>query len=114
MADQRNAPTNLSDLPNIGPQVARLLTAAGIRSPRQLQNLGSVAAALRIARIRPADPPCRSMLAGLEGAIRNTRWHAIPQPQREALWTQYQAQIAAPRPAARPRRTKRNEKYQNL
>lgn len=98
----QNHPT-LADLPNIGPQVARLLAAAGIRSPRQLQYLGSVAAALRIARIRPADPPCRSMLAGLEGAIRNTRWHAIPKPQREALWKQYQAKITTlTSPATRP------------
>ncbi len=90
----RKQTAHLSDLPNIGPEVARLLTAAGIPSPRELKNLGSVKAALRIAAHRPADPPCRSMLAGLEGAIRGIRWHQIPKPQREALWKQYQAQLA--------------------
>ncbi len=85
--------TTLSDLPNIGPEVARLLSAAGIRSPRQLQRLGSVAAALRIAQLRPHDPPCRSMLAGLDGAIRGIRWHHIPKPDREALWKAYQTRL---------------------
>jgi DNA transformation protein and related proteins len=83
----------LTDLPNIGPEVARLLTAAGITTPAQLKKLGSVEAARRIAKMRPTDPPCRSMLAGLEGAIRGLRWHAIPKPDREALWEEYQARI---------------------
>jgi DNA transformation protein and related proteins len=94
MPGKRMDAAKLSDLPNIGPEVARLLTAAGIHSPRELKNLGSVNAALRIAAIRPDDPPCRSMLAGLEGAIRGIRWHHVPKPQREALWKKYQAQLS--------------------
>lgn len=83
----------LTDLPNIGPEVARLLAATGITTPAQLKKLGAIKAALRIAEIRPTDPPCRSMLAGLEGAIRNTRWHNLPKPDREALWQEYQAKL---------------------
>ncbi len=93
MPAKPNIPTPLRDLPNIGPEVERLLAAAGITSPAQLKKLGSVQAALRIAKIRLDDPPCRSMLAGLEGAIRNTRWHNIPKPTREALWKEYQARL---------------------
>jgi DNA transformation protein and related proteins len=92
----------LSDLPNIGPEVTRLLAAAGIHSPRELKSVGSVNAALRIATLRPHDPPCRSMLAGLEGAIRGIRWHQIPKPQREAIWKQYHAQIAPPSTLPKP------------
>ena len=32
-----------------------------------------------------------ALLAGLEGAIRGVRWHAIPPDEREALWRKYQA-----------------------
>ena len=80
----------LTDLPNIGTEVARLLETAGIHTPDELRRLGAVAAALRIRVIRPQDPPCRSMLSGLEGAILNIRWHSIPKPKRDHLWDQYE------------------------
>jgi DNA transformation protein and related proteins len=101
MPKKPNNDTALTALPNIGEEVAGLLAAAGIRTPRQLKKLGAVAAAMRIAKSRPDDPPCRSMLAGLEGAIRGVRWHAIPKPDREALWTQYQARSGSARSAQR-------------
>jgi DNA transformation protein len=81
--------TRLEDLPNVGQEVARLLGAVGIRTPGALRRLGAVGTARRIQAIRPEDPPCRSMLAGLEGAIRGVRWHTIPKPEREALWREY-------------------------
>ena len=84
------APVLLTDLPNIGPTVARLLAAAGIRTPAQLRRLGAAEAARRIRAIRPGDPPCRSLLAGLEGAIRGVRWHAIPAGERARLWADYE------------------------
>ena len=83
------AAASLRDLPNIGTEVARLLTAAGIPTPDELRRQGAVTAALRIRAIRPRDPPCRSMLSGLEGAIRGMRWHSIPKPERDSLWDQY-------------------------
>jgi DNA transformation protein len=81
----------LTDLPNLGQEAARLLVAAGVPTPQALRGLGAVAAARRIRAIRPDDPPCRSLLAGLEGAIRGVRWHTIPKAEREALWREYQA-----------------------
>jgi len=94
----------LTDMPNVGEGVAGLLVAAGIRSPQQLKRLGAVAAAIRIRNIRPQDPPCRSMLAGLEGAIRGMRWHTIPKVEREAIWKEYEARTSGRtvRAAARP------------
>lgn len=83
----------LTDLPNIGPEVAGLLARAGIGDPRELARLGAVEAAARIRSVRPDDPPCRSMLAGLEGAIRGVRWHAISRAERDALWAEYQTRV---------------------
>lgn len=81
---------SLTDLPNIGPETARLLEAAGIRTPAQLRRIGAVAAARRIRDIRPDDPPCRHMLAGLEGAIRGLRKQDLPAPLRARLWAEYE------------------------
>lgn len=81
----------LRDLPNIGPAVAQLLACADINTPEELTRVGAVEAAARIKSIRPDDPPCRSMLAGLEGAIRGVRWYMIPKPERESLWKEYEA-----------------------
>ena len=99
---KRRSESQLADLPNVGREVARLLAAAGIRSPDELKRLGAVAAAMRIQAIRPDDPPCRSMLAGLAGAIRNVRWHAIPKSERDALWRDYEARTRA---SSRPLKT---------
>jgi len=86
---------DLVDLPNIGEETARLLMKAGIRSAGELRQVGAVAAAARIRAIRSDDPPCRSLLAGLEGAIRGVRWHTIPKAEREALWKEYQERRSA-------------------
>ena len=93
MNPQMKTAASLEDLPNIGREVARLLKAAGIRTPAALRRLGAVAAALRIRDLRPQDPPCRSMLSGLEGALRGVRWHAIPQAERDRLWQAYARQL---------------------
>lgn len=88
-------PRALLGLPNIGRETARLLVQAGIRTPQELRRMGAVEAALRIGVLRPEDPPCRSMLAGLEGAVRGIRWHAIPTAEREALWQEYRQRRGA-------------------
>ena len=96
MKTKNASPVLLTDLPNIGTEVARLLAAAGIRTPAQLKRLGAVAAALRIRAIRPEDPPCRSLLAGLEGALRGIRGHAIPAAERARLWADYEKRRDGP------------------
>ena len=80
----------LTDLPNIGAEVARLLLAAGVGSPEDLKRIGAARAALRIREIRPDDPPSRSMVSGLEGAVRGVRWHSIPKEERDAVWREYE------------------------
>jgi len=83
----------LQALPNIGDEVASRLREVGITTPDGLRRLGSVQAAVRMAAARSADPPCRSMLSGLEGAIRGVRWHAIPKDERDRLWEAFQTSI---------------------
>lgn len=87
----------LQELPNVGSRTARLLAAVGIRTPGQLRRVGAVNAALRVRRLRPDDPPCRSMLAGLVGAIRGVRWHALPAAERARAWTAYERRQAGAR-----------------
>ena len=93
MTRHKSADLNLADLSNVGKEVAALLEAVGIKTPGDLRRLGAMAAAHRIRKLRPLDPPCRSMLAGLEGAIRGVRWHIIPKGEREKLWKEYEAGI---------------------
>lgn len=81
----------LEDLPNIGRTAAGWLRKAGIATPDQLYEVGSVEAVLRIMDIRTGDPPCRSMLCAMEGAIRGIRWHSIPAPERDRLWATYRS-----------------------
>ena len=81
----------LQALPNVGAEAAKWLRAAGIETPEQLAEVGSVEAALRVKAVRPGRSPCRSMLCALEGAIRGVRWHSIPKPERDALWAEFES-----------------------
>ncbi len=94
-----DAQDSLTQLPNIGPNTVRLLLEVGIRTPRDLRRLGAVTAARRIRALRPNDPPCRSLLAGLEGAIRGIRWPKVPWADRQKLWREYTASPPRPRQA---------------
>ena len=96
---KRQEAETLESLTNIGTEVAARLREAGILTPAELVRLGSVETAVRLAASRPEDPPCRSMLSGLEGAIRGVRWHAIPKDERERLWKEYESRAGGRRGA---------------
>ena len=89
-------PDRLTDLPNIGPVLARELVAAGLGSEEALTAAGSVEAARRLATGGRAD--CYNMLMALEGAIRGVRWHAIPKPERQTLKDRLDQALAAADP----------------
>jgi DNA transformation protein and related proteins len=67
----------LTDLPNVGPVLARSLSAVGIETPEQLREVGCEEAFMRIRTT--VDPgACLHMLCGIEGAIEgipDTRLH---------------------------------------
>jgi len=80
---------DLIDLPNLGKVVAAQLRRAGIDTPEQLRDAGSVAAAVRLAEA--GVDVCTSKLSALEGAIRGIRWHRIPAEERSALQEEFEA-----------------------
>jgi DNA transformation protein len=85
---------SLSDLPNIGEEMARSLESAGIRSPGDLRRVGSIEAAVRVGPYWPGGSVCSSALSALEGAIRGIRWHLIPKSERARLWQEYRRRVS--------------------
>jgi len=83
----------LTDLPNIGAVLAEKLSAAGVETPSDLKDLGSVEALRRVRRTSEEDRPCLSMLCALEGAIRGVRWYSIPENERSQLWLRYRSHL---------------------
>lgn len=83
--DQLN---HLTQLPNIGKTVAEKLIQAGITTPKELLEIGSEQAFIRIQTIDPTA--CLSMLQGLEGAVQGIRWHHLPQERKAELKGFYQ------------------------
>lgn len=77
----------MNERPNIGEALAQELALAAIRSAEELDQLGSLDAALRIEQ--SGRDVCANKLYALEGAIRRVRWHDIPVNERRALWAQY-------------------------
>ena len=73
----------LEDMPNIGEKLAGLLREAEIKTPADLQKIGSKGALLRL---RERDPgACASMLYALEGAIQGIRWHYLTDYEKREL-----------------------------
>ena len=79
----RTEPKGLTDLPNIGPTLAKELVQVGVENERHLKRLGSVDAAVRISYAGAGA--CYNVLYALEGAIRGVRWHTIPKAERERI-----------------------------
>jgi DNA transformation protein len=65
----------LSSLPNIGKTVEQQLNQVGIETVKQLIDIGSKQAWLRIKEID--DSACINRLYALEGAIEGIRWHNL-------------------------------------
>ena len=76
----------LTDLPNIGPELARLLEQADIRYPETLREPGTETAFLRLKARDPAA--CIHKLTALEGAVRGVRKTQLP-PERKAELRQF-------------------------
>jgi DNA transformation protein len=74
----------LSQLPNVGPKLARELQAAGIPSAVELRSLGATAAWERLREVNP-DRDCASSLLALEGAVRGVRWMSIDPGERRRI-----------------------------
>jgi len=80
----------LTDLPNIGPEMKRQLNEIGVFNQDDLINMGSKEAWLKIKENDPSA--CINRLMGLEGAIQNIRWHDLSSEDKFHLKEFYHSQ----------------------
>ena len=73
----------LSEMPNIGLILEKKLTDIGIETPKELIDLGSKEAFIRIKVVD--DTACYNMLCALEGAIQGIRWHNLCDATKDDL-----------------------------
>jgi DNA transformation protein len=73
----------LRDLRNLGPASERMLEAAGIKSPEQLDALGSLEAYRRVAAA--GGHPSLNLLWAIEGALLGLDWRELPEDQKQEL-----------------------------
>jgi DNA transformation protein len=73
----------LTDLPNIGKDTEKQLHAIGIYSLKDLQEKGSKNVWLELKK--NDSSACLNRLYGLEGAIRNIRWHYLSDEVKKDL-----------------------------
>lgn len=73
----------LSGLPNIGKTVEEQLNEVGIETIKQLKEVGSREAWLKIKSID--ESACINRLYALEGAIQGIRWHNLPEEIKTGL-----------------------------
>lgn len=75
---------DLENLPNVGPELARDLRAAGVETAAQLRRLGARGAWVKVRDVNP-ERDCASSLLALEGAVRGVRWMSIQPADRKVL-----------------------------
>lgn len=75
---------DLTELPNIGKTLALKLNRIGISTPKNLVEIGSEKAIIKISTI-DNHGACINMLYALEGAIQGIRWHNIDAERKYEL-----------------------------
>ncbi len=80
--------SDLTDLPNIGDELAARLRMVGITNPHELRTIGSRNAFIRIKTIDQGA--CINMLYALEGAVQEIRWHHLDKEVKQDLKEFYQ------------------------
>lgn len=75
--------SELSALPNIAAKLESQLANVGITTVKQLKDIGSREAWLRILARDPSA--CIMRLSALEGAIQNVRWHYLDEDTKKSL-----------------------------
>lgn len=75
--------TDLTSMANIGPEMARKLRAAGIRSAEELAEAGAKEAFFQLKTLYPQV--CLVHLYALEGAIQNVEFNSLSPEQKRDL-----------------------------
>lgn len=73
----------LRDLRNLGPASERMLKAAGITTPRQLDRVGAAEAYRRV--LAAGGHPSLNLLWSLEAALLDLDWRDLPPERKAAL-----------------------------
>ncbi len=73
----------LTELPNIGPELSKLLIQADILNEFQLKETGAEQTFLRLRAIDPTA--CINKLYAIEGAIQGIRWHHLESSRKNEL-----------------------------
>ena len=73
----------LRDLPNLGPASERMLVAAGIDTPEELDRLGSLEAYRRA--IAAGGRPSLNFLWSMEAALLDLDWRDLPEKRKQEL-----------------------------
>jgi DNA transformation protein len=87
---------SLQQMPNVGALLADRLRRAGVADAAELRRLGADEAFEKIRAELPEDARTHILLA-LEGAIRGTRWTAIPKAERDILVSRVLGRTGDPR-----------------
>lgn len=74
----------LTELPNIGAVLSRKLNQIGVITERDLKQMGSENAIVKISTIKNSGA-CINMLYALEGAIQGIRWHNLSDNRKKEL-----------------------------
>ena len=77
--------SELSNLPNIGKVLEGKLIDIEVKTPEELQLIGSREAFIRIKIVD--NTACYNMLCALEGAVQGIRWHYLPETVKTDLKT---------------------------
>ena len=80
----------LSDLPNIGKELEKILNELGINTKDDLLALGSIKTCKKL---ELSGMACYNKLYALEGAIQGIRWHQLPKDFREQLKKEYNSSV---------------------
>lgn len=75
----------LTALPNIGKKIEEHLQEIGVRTPDELEKMGSFNAWQQIRAKHPKKDCCICCLYALEGAIMGFRWNELPEEVKRAL-----------------------------
>jgi len=75
--------SKLSDLPNIGNVLEKMMIKVQVKTPDELKKIGSKETFLKIKMID--STACFSKLCALEGAIEGIRWHHLSETVKNDL-----------------------------
>lgn len=73
----------LSDLPSLGPKSQAMLESAGIKTVKQLRQIGSIAAYVAVRR--SGANPSLNLLWALESALTGISWQEVARKHRTSL-----------------------------